>query len=377
MGIYGVLSQVLWTTPLTFLDSKPSKLWRIIGLAASNLLTMLDLYPLLLRPQFHERVWGARSLAPIYPDLATSAPVGEAWLTGDECRVANGPFSGRALGELSREYGERLTGETAPVLSRFPLLIKFLFPRDKLSVQVHPDDDGARELGEPCGKTECWYVLHADPGAQIGLGLRPGTTKQEVELAIRQARMEQLLNWIDVRQGDMIYVDAGTVHAIGAGSVIVETQQNSDTTFRLYDYGRPRELHIEQGLRATKERTHAGKVIAGQAFNHNGKTQLNLLSSPCFIVDKFALKEPWEFNRPPEARRSVWCLVATQGCGVVESEGSAPVTFAAGEAIVVPAAVDRFTLRPQWELEFLCSSLPVEEMEHPKTVLYETTASST
>ena len=338
---------------------------------------MSELYPLLLRPQFHERVWGARSLAPIYPDLATSAPVGEAWLTGDQCQVANGPLAGRTLADLSRDFGEQLIGVVAPVASRFPLLIKFLFPRDKLSVQVHPDDDGARHLGEPCGKTECWYVLHADPGAQIGLGLKPGTTKQEVERAIREVRMENLLNWMEIRRGDMIYVDAGTVHAIGPGSVIVETQQNSDTTFRLYDYGRPRELHIEQGLRATREKTHAGKVKPGKQASEKGKTQANLLSSPCFVVDQFALKQPWQFQRPQHARRSVWCLVATEGCGVVEHEGGAPVTFAAGEAIVVPAAVERFILRPQWELEFLCSSLPVEQIDHPKTTLHEFSASST
>jgi mannose-6-phosphate isomerase len=188
--------------------------------------------------------------------------------------------------------------------------------------------------------------------------------------------MEQLLNWIDVRRGDMIYVDAGTVHAIGPGSIIVETQQNSDTTFRLYDYGRPRELHIERGLRATKEQTRAGKVPLGRSVSDRGKTQRNLLSSPCFVVDNFALKQPWQFQRPRHARQSVWCLVATGGCGVVEHEGSAPLTFATGEAVVVPASVERFTLRPQWELDFLCSSLPVEEVEHPKTVLFEVGASS-
>jgi len=188
--------------------------------------------------------------------------------------------------------------------------------------------------------------------------------------------LEQLLNWIDVRRGDMIYVDAGTVHAIGPGSIIVETQQNSDTTFRLYDYGRPRELHIEEGLRATKEQTRAGKVPPGRSVSDQGKAQRNLLSSPCFVVDKFTLKQPWQFQRPRHAPQSVWCLVATSGCGVVEHEGSAPLTFAAGEAVVVPASVERFILRPQWELEFLCSSLPVEEVEHPKTVLFEVGASS-
>ena len=337
---------------------------------------MPELYPLLMRPQFHERVWGARSLAPVYPDLATSEPIGESWLTGDDCKVANGPLSGRTLGELSRDFGEQLIGETAAPPDRFPLLVKFLVPRDKLSVQVHPDDDGARQAGDPCGKTECWYILHAEPGAQIGLGLKPGTTKAEVERAIRETRMEELLNWIEVHQGEMFYVDAGTVHAIGPGSVIVETQQNSDTTFRLYDYGRPRELHIEQGLRATREHTRAGKVITGTLVADNGKTQGNLVTSPCFIVDRFSLTRPWHFQRPRHAKRSVWCLVATRGCGAIEYEGSTPVSVAAGEAVVVAAAVDRIILKPQWELDFLCSSLPVEQVEHPKTALFEATATS-
>jgi mannose-6-phosphate isomerase len=337
---------------------------------------MADLYPLLLRPQFHERVWGARSLAPIYPDLATSSPIGEAWLTGEQCQVANGPFAGRSLAEVTREHGQALLGDVSGADSRFPLLIKFLFPRDKLSVQVHPDDEGARRIGQSCGKTECWYVLSAEPGAQVGLGLKSGTTKAEVERAIHETRMEELLNWIDVHEGDMIYVDAGTVHAIGPGSVIVETQQNSDTTYRLYDYGRPRELHIADGLAATKERTHAGKVLRAQHSTAGGKTQVNLVTSPCFIVDSFKLTQPWKFQRPRHARRSVWCLVATKGCGVVESAGASPVTFSGGEAVVIPAALDDFILRPQWELEFLCSSVPPEEVEHPQTSLLETAANT-
>ncbi len=337
---------------------------------------MPELYPLLLQPQFHERVWGAGDLAPIYSQEITGNPIGEAWLTGDDCRVTNGPLAGRTLAELTQEFGSSLLGEAAINKSRFPLLIKFLFPKDKLSVQVHPDDEGAAAVGQPCGKTECWYVLHAGPGAQVGLGLKPGITKAEVENAIREVRMEQLLNWIDIKAGDMIYVDAGTVHAIGAGSVIVETQQNSDTTYRLYDYGRPRELHIEDGLKATKEQTHAGKVIAGQMQVETGKTQTNLVTSPCFIVDKFSFNRPWEFRRPRHAKKSVWCLVAVRGYGTIESDGIPPVTFASGQILVIPAAVDKFTLKPQWELEFLCASLPTEKVGHPETVLLEATAAS-
>ena len=208
----------------------------------------------------------------------------------------------------------------------------------------------------------------------LGLGLKPGTTKTEVERAIRETRMEQLLNWIDVREGDLIYVDAGTVHTIGPGAVIIEIQQNSDTTYRLYDYGRPRELHIKDGLQATKEQTHAGKVERLPAHSENGKTQANLVTSPCFIVDKFTLSKAWEFRRPHHARRSLWCLVATRGSGVVIAEDAEPLSVNSGEVVVVPADVEKFTLKPQWELEFLCSSLPVEKVEHPKTTLLEVTA---
>lgn len=335
---------------------------------------MSDLYPLLLRPEFHERVWGSRNLAPIYSREIGDNPIGEAWLTGDACVAANGRLGGSSLANLSRQYGTRLLGEVTTDASRFPLLIKFLFPQERLSVQVHPDDAAAALLGQPCGKTECWYVLEAGPGAQIGLGLKPGTTKAEMERAIRETRMERLLNWIEIRPGDMFYVDGGTVHTIGGGAVIVETQQNSDTTYRLYDYGRPRSLHVSEGLRAAKEQTLAGKVAPAREQNENGREQVNLITSPSFVVDKFKLTQTWRFQRPRQAKRSVWCLVATRGCGVIESEGVAPVTVGAGEAVVVPAEVDWFILRPQWELEFLCSSLPVEPVGHPVTVPAENAA---
>src|SRR5437762_10122829 len=129
-------------------------------------------------------------------------------------------------------------------------------------------------MGQPCGKTECWYVLAAERGAQVGVGLKPGTTKGEVARAVTEVRLEKLLNWIDVHAGDLIYVEAGTVHAIGPGSILVETQQNSDTTFRLYDYGRPRELHLEQGLEAMKEDACTGKVRRLTAFDIETKEDL-------------------------------------------------------------------------------------------------------
>ena len=330
---------------------------------------MSELYPLLLQPQFHERVWGARNLAPVYWQQITGSPVGEAWLTGDTCAVSNGPLSGKTLAELTLKFGHALLGDAAANTKRFPLLIKFLFPREKLSVQVHPDDESAALLGQPFGKTECWYILRAEPGAQVGLGLKPGVSKNQVERAIRETRMEELLQWINVSEGDMLYVDAGTVHAIGPGSVIMETQQNSDTTYRLYDYGRQRELHITDGLKATKVQTHAGKVVQEKLHSENGKTQANLITSPCFVVDKFKLEKPWEFRRSRHGRQSVWCLAAHQGCAMVECEGSPSFTWAGGETVVIPAAVEKFAIRPQWEIDFFCASLPGEKTGHPQTIM--------
>ena len=333
---------------------------------------MPDLYPLLLRPQFVERVWGARDLAPIYDHKRTPAqqPVGEVWLTGDDCQVANGPLAGRSLAELSRQFGAGLVGEAAPVHDRFPLLVKFLFPRDKLSVQVHPDDAAAQAVGEPCGKTECWYVLSAEPGAQIGLGMKPGTTREALKKAIEQSRAEGLLNWINLNPGDMFYADAGTLHAIGPGSVIVETQQNSDTTYRLYDYGRGRELHIQQGLAALKEKTHAGKVLRNGFTPDGNNWAVRLINSPCFEVSKATLREGQEQvitrHMPPS---STQILVALNGGGLVMARGNEPVAFSKGEAAVVPASIEQFSLRPRGRLEYMLMRLPQGDTPHPETTI--------
>lgn len=322
---------------------------------------MSDLYPLLLTPFFSPRPWGAHDLSPIYPGFPgkDAEPIGESWLTGDDCKVANGPLAGQSLQSVVKRHGRGLVGKTAPRDDQFPLLMKFLFPKDKLSVQVHPDDDGARALGQPCGKTECWYVLAAEPGAQIGLGLKPGTSHEEFERAIREVRAEGLLNWIDVKPGEMYFVDAGTVHAIGPGAILVETQQNSDTTFRLYDYGRPRELHIEQGLKAAKERTRAGKVV-------NAKSP-SLIASPWFVVEKHKLEGGSVLELAESS--SAQCVVAVSGCGVVESSGHEPVTLARGEAVVIPSSVRRAVIRPQWEVELIRAMVPAGSVAMPETQL--------
>jgi mannose-6-phosphate isomerase len=331
---------------------------------------MTDLYPLLMSPAFDPRPWGTLDLSPIYPNHRFEEKIGESWLTGDNCKVANGPLLGKSLAELSTQYCRDLVGEAANDPSRFPLLTKFLFPHEKLSVQVHPDDEAARCAGYPCGKTECWYVAHARPGAQIALGLKPGVTRAQFEQAIHQQRAEELLNWINIFPGEMIYVAGGTVHTLGPGSIIVETQQQSDTTYRLYDYGRPRELHLKEGLAALKEKVASGKVIRPAPITVNGTKNRRspLVASPFFVVEMFELKEPQDFRTRDEAgKSSVQILVAVEGCGMIEARGAEPVTLAKGDAVVVPAAIGDFLVRPQWTVEFLKAALPGKPVPAPGT----------
>jgi len=221
--------------------------------------------PFRIAPSFSERVWGCQDLRPWYDKIAEAEPIGEAWLTGDHCLAMSGAHTGQALGELFAEAAEALLGPAAPRSSEesaSPLLIKVIFAREKLSVQVHPDDDMAHKYGDPRGKTECWYALAAEPGAQVACGLKPGVTIDQIKEGIETGTLEKSLNLLDMVPGDMVFVDAGTVHAIWPGSILLETQQNCDLTYRMYDYGRGRELHIKKSLEATRLVTRAGKVPA-------------------------------------------------------------------------------------------------------------------
>ena len=332
---------------------------------------MSELYPFLMQPGFDPRPWGTQDLSPIYPNHRFEQKIGESWLTGDECQVANGPLRDKTLAQLSEEYQQELVGDAARDPRRFPLLLKFLFPHEKLSVQVHPDDAQALRVGQPWGKTECWYVAHAKPGAQIALGLKPGVTAAQLEQAIHQNRAEEVLNWINVFAGDMIYVAGGTVHTLGPGSVIVETQQQSDMTYRLYDYGRPRELHLKDGMAAVKEKVNSGKVLRPAPQQLGSKNRrAPLVSAPYFVVDMFEAKDAVQLaSHDDSGKNSVQILVATEGCGVVEASGFEPVTLTKGDAVVIPASIGDFSVRPQWAVEFLRAYVPGKSLPEPETRL--------
>ena len=216
--------------------------------------------PFRLIPFFSSRPWGFKSLSPWYDIGQTTELIGEVWLSGDMCVAAEGQFSGDNFKEIVASNSQVILGNCDRGIDS-PLLLKVIFAQEKLSVQVHPNDEMAQKHhNQPRGKTECWYALDAEPGANVALGLKDGTTKPAMLTAIEDGTLESLLTWLPMAKGDMVFVDAGTVHAIAPGAVLFECQQNCDLTYRLFDYGRGRELHLELGIEATQLKTDAGKV---------------------------------------------------------------------------------------------------------------------
>ncbi|WP_419806278.1 type I phosphomannose isomerase catalytic subunit [Terriglobus sp.] len=298
------------------------------------------LAPFLLKPFFSPRPWGRRDLRPWYSAAVTgetAEPIGEAWLTAPTGEALEGAHAGETLQQIAAADTEALLGDWREE-HEFPLLLKLLFPDDKLSVQVHPDDAHARTLGQPRGKTECWYVVDAESGAVVACGLLPGVDPQQMHAAAADGSMESLLRYIPVQRGDMVFVDAGTVHAIGPGVTLLETQQTSDTTFRLYDYGRPRELHLEEGVAVSRAETRAGKV-APVAIAQGTR----LIQERYFTVDRFALRAG-ESLQLDDAVGKPHCLTVLQGNGSAATPaGTGTLQYAA--ATVVPASAGVLTLR--------------------------------
>lgn len=221
------------------------------------------LYPLLLNPALKVKVWGGRKLADyMQKSLPTDEPYGESWELHDSATVANGALAGRTLGDLLADYGTDLVGIHNDPAHGFPLLVKLLDASKWLSIQVHPNDAQAAELeGEPRGKTEAWVVLHAEPDSQLVIGITPETTRDSMAEAIRTGTLEEHVVYANVKTGDVLFIEANTVHAIGPGLLIYEIQQSSDTTYRLYDWNRVgldgnlRELHIDKGVQVSNLET--------------------------------------------------------------------------------------------------------------------------
>jgi len=308
------------------------------------------LEPFCIEPRFDRRPWGFRDLKPWYDRVVAEGeePIGEVWLTGDANLVATGPHAGKRLDAVFAEAGSALLGPKAPSTAS-PLLVKMLFAAGKLSVQVHPDDAMAQKYGDPRGKTECWYVMAAEPGAKLALGLKPGVTLKQVELEIADGTLEKSLNALPVAIGEMIFVDAGTVHAIWPGAIILETQQNCDLTYRMFDYGRGRELHVAKSIEATKLTTRAGKVAARPLA---GRTEL--IDVEYFRLERIAVGGAIASDALQGAQEpGLAYLFAAGGAGRIEGEGFEPVDLPVRSIAAIPAASPAFRVRDLGGLDLI------------------------
>jgi mannose-6-phosphate isomerase len=285
--------------------------------------------PLRIEPIFSPRIWGARSLAPLYPEKCDLAePLGEAWLTGLDCRIDSGPFRGKTLGEAWREMPAEWRGTELAIAGDFPLLVKFIFPNDKLSIQVHPDDAYAaaheRAVGGR-GKTEMWHIVAAEPKAQVLLGLKPGVDKQAFLDGLEKHALECLFQSHPVHPGDTLFVPAGAPHTIGPGMIICEVQQYSDLTYRVYDYGRldaqgkPRDLHVDKALEVISfGLTSAGKT-SKLPLPTEGFEKSLLAACPYFATERW---EPTERLATQTTNPSHFdLLVVLSGDGTLNTRG--------------------------------------------------------
>ncbi|MCS6835560.1 MAG: class I mannose-6-phosphate isomerase [Anaerolineae bacterium] len=303
--------------------------------------TIPSLPPLKLSARLHTRVWGGRRLADYGKRLLSSEPYGESWEVHDSALIDGGPYDGRTLGDLLAVYGAALVGEGFNPAEGFPLLVKLIDAQDWLSIQVHPDDEQARRLeGDPRGKTEAWIILEATPGARLVIGVHPGTTPQALAAAIRQETLESLLVYAEARPDDVLYMPAGTIHAIGPGLMIYEVQQSSDITYRLYDWGRmgldgqPRPLHIDKAIQVAN--LNSLPTLA----RFDAEEDALVVQGPYFCTRHWVLRDEHRTQYTAGRFQALTCL---DGSLMLEGLGQA-FSLARGDSALIPANLPEYTL---------------------------------
>jgi mannose-6-phosphate isomerase len=323
--------------------------------------------PLQLATAFKPKIWGREDLSPIFSAAGeTDSPaskkaeisrgaskagelIGEVWSTDDTSRFLNGPVAGLTLAEASEKYGPELHGR-AWEGSRFPLLAKFIFTSEWLSVQVHPDDDYAR-VHDPgnVGKCEMWYILQADAGAEILLGVKPGITREALKAAFEKGSSKQYLGRHYPKADEAIFVPPGTVHALGPGLVLFEVEQNSDLTYRLDDYGRvgldgkPRPLHLAKGMDVIREDLPACWRLPRWEFQEPFGTLRYITACRYFAVEEIFLRKMATFKSSPQ-RVEVYSVL--KGEGRVENSGGW-LGYRTGETWIIPPAAGAYRFVPQ------------------------------
>lgn len=319
---------------------------------------MPALYPLTFKPIFKERVWGGRSLERLYrKPLPIGAPIGESWeisdRPGDASVIAHGPLAGKDLHWLVENHRADLLGHARLEGGRFPLLIKLLDAQEKLSLQVHPPAARAAEFpGDP--KTEMWFIAEATPGAELYVGLKPGVTRDDFEQRIRDGTVAECFHQVPVRAGDAMFLPSGRVHAIGAGLVIFEIQQNSDTTYRVFDWnrvgldGQPRDLHVAPSLASIDFNDFEPALAVGEETSGVNCRIRKLVSHPLFNVE--LIRAQGEDVIPLPASRMQIIGVIT---GEVRVSGSSTPVLRAGDFCLLPACLPQIELLASPNAQFL------------------------
>ncbi|MBE2184587.1 MAG: class I mannose-6-phosphate isomerase [Anaerolineae bacterium] len=316
-----------------------------------------QLYPLLLKPALHTRVWGGHKLETVLgKTLPTSEPYGESWEMHDSAVIENGPLAGLTVHQALDQLGVALVGNNYDPAQGMPLLLKFLDAADWLSVQVHPDDAQAAELeGEPRGKTEAWIVLEADPGAQLVIGVKPGASTDDLRRAVEAGKLEDWLVYQPVSKGDVLFISAGTVHAIGPGLLIYEIQQSSDTTYRFYDWnrmgldGKPRQLHVDKCLAVSK--THAIPAITRIA---SSGAEVTVIDSPYFKTMLYRLGGDSPQSVALNTGGKFQIITCVDGTLEIRA-GTSHITLEKGRTALLPAGLGSYALSAKRSAQILRS----------------------
>jgi mannose-6-phosphate isomerase len=323
------------------------------------------LYPLRFAPIYQYRLWGGRRLAGLLTAPLPDGPIGEAWVLSDRedhaSRVADGPLKGLTIGELLEQFPEQLMGKLAGRFRRFPLLLKFLDAREMLSVQVHPSDAHTDLLpaGET-GKTEAWVVLEAGIKSRIYAGLKPGATEAVLRQAVANGDLADRLACYTPKPGDAFFLPAGTVHSLGGDIVVFEVQQNSDVTFRLYDWnhldaktGKPRALQVDQALACIDFGESAGGPAAPVTEQTTPVLRERLFHCEKFCLSRLRSETPFSVGAPGVPG----VLVCIEGAGEVEHAG-ATYSIAKGDVYLLPAAIGECTFQLRGAVTVLEIAIP-------------------
>lgn len=305
------------------------------------------MYPIKFENLYYPKIWGGRDLEAFRNNLP-KGEIGESWDiachpngTGIVC---NGEFKGKSFEELIKEYGKSLLGTNFSG-EKFPLLVKLISSKEKLSVQVHPGDEYAKKHENEFGKTEAWYVVDAKPGASLIVGMKD-CNREIFRKAIEEGKAEDYLNKIEVKKGDFFLINSGLVHAICEGVIIAEIQQNSDVTYRVYDYGRPRELHVEKALDVINFELKA-EGDTSELERYEGYSKKAMCKSEYFTIEKYIIEESLE-EESHEERFFIFTCV--EGKGIITTDNGFKEEIVKGDSILIPATLGKYKIDGQLSL---------------------------